>query len=59
MTGVQPATMKSNAIVRDPCPKCGTAMVLVRIAPDQPRHQLRTFECPKCKQSKSKIVKYV
>ena len=58
MTGVQPATMKPNAIVRDACPKCGTAMLLSRIAPDQPRHHLRIFECLKCKQSKNKIVKY-
>jgi predicted RNA-binding Zn-ribbon protein involved in translation (DUF1610 family) len=58
MAGVQPATMDSNAIVRDACPKCGTAMLLSRIAPDQPRHHLRIFECPKCKQLKTKIVKY-
>jgi predicted RNA-binding Zn-ribbon protein involved in translation (DUF1610 family) len=57
MTNVQPATTKSNAIVRDPCPKCGAAMLIVGIAPGQPRHHLRTFECPKCKQFEGRIVK--
>jgi hypothetical protein len=59
MTGVQPAPMEPHAIVWDPCPKCGTAMLLTRIAPDQPKHHLRIFECPTCKQSKSKIVEYM
>jgi predicted Zn finger-like uncharacterized protein len=57
MTGAQPATMESDAIVRDPCPECGTAMLLARITPDQSGHELRTFECPKCNQSIRRIFK--
>jgi ssDNA-binding Zn-finger/Zn-ribbon topoisomerase 1 len=52
MTGAQPAAMESHVIVRDPCPECGTAMLLERIERDQSGHDLRTFECPQCKQSK-------
>ena len=57
MTGAQPANMQLHAIVRDPCPECGTAMVLARIEPDQSGADLRTFECPHCKQSKRRIFK--
>jgi predicted RNA-binding Zn-ribbon protein involved in translation (DUF1610 family) len=59
MTDAQPAAMESHAIVRDPCPGCGTAMLLARIEPDQSGHDLRTFECPQCKQSKRRIFKYI
>jgi len=59
MTGVQPTAIETHPIVRDPCPECGTAMLLARIEPDQPGNDLRTFECPKCKQSKRRIFKYI
>jgi hypothetical protein len=28
------------------CPKCGTRTMLVRIFPDSPGHDQRTYECP-------------
>jgi ssDNA-binding Zn-finger/Zn-ribbon topoisomerase 1 len=59
MTTDQLATMETHAIVRDPCPECGTAMLLARIEPNEPGNDLRTFECPKCKQSKRRIFKYM
>ena len=30
------------------CPKCGTRMLLVRIFPDIPGIDRRTYECPRC-----------
>jgi hypothetical protein len=35
----------SRAIARPPCPKCGTTMVLARIAPHTAGYDMRTFEC--------------
>jgi predicted RNA-binding Zn-ribbon protein involved in translation (DUF1610 family) len=58
MTRYNPPTPYSNSIVRPPCPKCGTQMLLARIAPDKPDHDKRTFECPKCEHSESVVVKY-
>lgn len=40
------------------CKKCGTPMFLVRIEPDDPGHDKRTFECPRCDDIVSEIVKY-
>ena len=40
------------------CPKCGSAMWLVRIEPDKPDHDLRTFECPNCEHTETKLVKF-
>jgi hypothetical protein len=58
MTRYQPATAYSDAIVRPPCTKCGTVMLLARIEPDKPGHDLRTFECPKCEHSESVVIKF-
>jgi hypothetical protein len=58
MTIYQPATSYSAAIVRPPCPTCGTRMLLVRIEPDEPDHDKRTFECAKCGNEHSEIVKF-
>ena len=60
MTGAQPAAVESYAIVRDPCPDSpGTAVLLRQIERDQSGHDLRTFECPQCKQSKRAIFKCI
>ena len=42
-----------------PCPKCGSSMWLARIEPTE-RHDYdqRTFECPKCEHSETKLVKF-
>jgi DNA-directed RNA polymerase subunit M/transcription elongation factor TFIIS len=58
MTRYQPATAYSGAIIRPPCNKCGATMLLARIEPDKPGHDLRTFECPKCEHSETVVVKF-
>jgi transcription elongation factor Elf1 len=32
--------------------------MLDRIEPDKPEYDKRTFECPRCQHTESKIVKY-
>jgi hypothetical protein len=44
--------------VRPPCPKCRSRMMLARIEPDKPDHDKRTFECSKCDNIESVVVKY-
>ena len=46
----------SRAITRPPCPKCGTTMVLARIAPYTTGYDMRTFECPACDHSETSVV---
>jgi hypothetical protein len=46
-----------NIYDRPRCPKCTTQMYLVRIEPDQPGHDKRTFKCPECDHSESVVVK--
>ncbi len=58
MTIFSPATAYSNSIVRPPCSKCGTQMLLARIEPDKPDHDKRTFQCSICDHSESFVVKY-
>jgi transposase-like protein len=31
------------------CPICARAMIILRIEPDEPNHQRRTYECPECR----------
>ena len=57
VTRYQPSTVYSDSIARPACPKCGTGMMLARIEPDIPGHDLGTFECPRCEHSESGIVK--
>jgi hypothetical protein len=40
------------------CPKCGTRMTLVRIYPDQPGHDRRVYECPRCEHEISETVMF-
>jgi hypothetical protein len=58
MTIFGPATPYSDSIVRPPCSVCGTKMLLARIEPDKPDHDKRTFECAKCGNTESFVVKY-
>jgi hypothetical protein len=48
----------SRAIPRPPCARCGTTMVLARIEPHTPGHDMRTFECPACDHSESSVVHF-
>jgi ribosomal protein S27AE len=40
------------------CPKCGTRMMLVRIFPDRPGFDVRTYECPRCEHEVIEVVQY-
>jgi hypothetical protein len=44
----QPTNLIKHSIERQPCSKCDWYMLISRIEPDTPGHQLITFECSKC-----------
>jgi len=54
------ATLYSDSIKRPDCPRCGARMMLARFSParDKPDHDQRTFECPKCGNEISEVVKF-
>jgi hypothetical protein len=43
-------------IFRPNCNTCGTRMALVRIFPDKPGYDQRTYECPRCEDEITEIV---
>jgi len=47
-------------IGRPNCPRCGTRMMLARIAhlSDHSNHDQRTFECPNCGNETSEVVQF-
>jgi len=48
-----------SLIINTPvCPTCRTAMMIVRIEPEKPDHDRRTYECPQCDHSESRVVKF-
>jgi DNA-directed RNA polymerase subunit RPC12/RpoP len=49
----------SPAVMASPsCPKCGIRMLLVRIFPDRPGYDQRTYECPRCEHEVTEIVRF-
>ena len=48
----------SQEIEHPECAKCGAPMWLARIEPDEPDHDLRTFGCKACGNSKTEIVNF-
>jgi len=40
------------------CPKCGTRMKLIRIFPDSPGYDQRTYECPRCEHEVTEVVRF-
>jgi ribosomal protein S27AE len=58
MTQLQSTAANSNAMIRPPCPKCGTTMMLTRIEPDAPGYDRRTFECPQCENSETVLANF-
>jgi DNA-directed RNA polymerase subunit M/transcription elongation factor TFIIS len=60
MTAFTPATAYSGSIKRPNCPRCGTRMMLARmtLVRDKPDHDERSFECPKCGNEVSEVVKF-
>jgi len=57
MVEFQP-TGQTKIILRPPCPRCGTNMMLARIEPDEPGHDRRIFECPRCDHEELVVVKF-
>ena len=55
-----PATPYADSSTRPDCPRCGTRMMLARFSPvrDKPDDDRRTFECPKCGNQISEVVKF-
>ena len=49
----------SRAIIRPPCPKCGTTMMLARIEFDTSGYDRRMFECPTCDYWESAVVRFM
>ena len=47
----------SKEIEHPDCANCGAPMWLIRVEPDEPDHDRRTFECQACGNSKIEIVK--
>ena len=43
---------------RPECPTCWAQMYLARIEPEKPGHDLRTFECPRCRHVETAVVKF-
>lgn len=58
MSKLQSDDTRTMAAKRPSCPNCGTEMMISRIEPDKPDHDMRTFECPKCNHDVSLVVKY-
>jgi len=58
MTIYQPASPYSDAIVRPVCSRCEAQTMLSRIEPDKPDHDKRSFECIKCGNEHTEVVKY-
>jgi hypothetical protein len=52
------ASPPRGIISRPNCSRCGTRMSLVRIFPDKPGFDQRTFECPRCESEVTEIVRF-
>jgi hypothetical protein len=51
------SSLQSSPPIHTPaCPKCGLPMWIIRIEPDDPDHDLRTYECPECKRAEVLLV---
>jgi hypothetical protein len=49
---------EKRPIAHPECPACRVQMWLARIEPDKPGHDLRTFECPRCQNEMTEVVRY-
>ena len=49
----------TNGLNQPECPKCGTAMMLTRVVPDEPGLERRSFECPMCEHLEEVLVNSV
>jgi hypothetical protein len=55
MSPTEPTPQISRLILQHGCPKCFAPMALTRINPDEPGREIRTFSCPKCAHSETKV----
>jgi len=58
--GMSMATITAKpprVFMRPACPTCGSRMLLVRIFPDKPGHDQYTYECPRCADEITEIVR--
>ena len=52
-------TASASAVLACPsCPRCGTRMSLVRIFPDKPGYDRRTYECPRCQHEETEVIQF-
>jgi len=50
--------LRLQQMKRPRCAKCNAHMWLIRIEPDEPCYDRRTFECPQCDHQTIEMVKY-
>ena len=50
--------LRLQLIERPQCAQSHAYMWLIRIQPDEPSYDRRTFECPQCHYQKTETVKY-
>ena len=48
----------AHVIACPSCPKCDTRMLLIRIFPDRPGYDQRTYECPRCEHEVTEIMEF-
>ena len=59
MTTMFYRTTKPSPIMTGPmCIVCNVQVLLARVLPFEDEQELNIFECPECRQSQSKIVKF-
>jgi hypothetical protein len=58
MTQSQPISGPPKTTLQPPCPTCSTPMWLLRLAPFNDDHDLRTFKCQVCDHTESMKVKF-
>ena len=52
-------TLENSPIdARPDCQQCAAQMYLARIEPEEPGHDLRTFECPRCQHIETIVVQF-
>jgi hypothetical protein len=55
---VREVSSLTDAVQWPDCPKCRTQMKLIRVHPDKPGHEMRTFKCQTCGEEKSELIRY-
>ena len=58
MASAVPIGIPLRVVACPNCPKCGTRMWLASIFVDKPRHDRRTYECPRCEHEVTETIKF-